>query len=245
MSKIRILATEDDALHEEMLRIVIDKLGYELIDVVYKPSDLYLKISATKPDLLLMDIDLGNEVSGIDLTKEINDRYDIPVIYVTSFADSETFQKAKKTHPSAYIVKPYKETELQRAVELAIYNKSDSPDTVRRGRNEVVLNNHIYLKEGNVLVKVDLESIQLIEAYDKYCFIYTGDRRKMIRVRLKDLMEQLPDSLFCQAHRSYVVNIGAIEKIALSSNKITVAGKEIPVSKTYKHYLFTKLNCVV
>ena len=50
MPRIRILATEDDALHEEMLRITIDKLGYELIDVVYRPSDLFLKLNATKPD---------------------------------------------------------------------------------------------------------------------------------------------------------------------------------------------------
>ena len=110
---------------KKCLRITIEQLGYDLIDVIYKPSSLFLKIDATKPDILLMDIDLGDDVSGIDLVKEVNERYDIPVIYVTSFADSDTFQKAKKTYPAAYIVKPYTESELQRAIELAINNQQE------------------------------------------------------------------------------------------------------------------------
>ncbi len=198
MSKIRILATEDDTLHEEMLRITIEQLGYELIDVIYKPSSLFLKIDATKPDILLMDIDLGDDVSGIDLVKEINERYDIPVIYVTSFADSNTFQEAKKTYPAAYIVKPYTESELQRAIELAINNKqvkTGSPEDLKR---KVVFNNDIFVKEGKAFVKFEINSIQLIEAYDKYCFIYTSEKKSMIRSKLKDIHAQLHPPYFAK-----------------------------------------------
>jgi DNA-binding LytR/AlgR family response regulator len=241
MSKIRILATEDDALHEEMLRITIDKLGFELIDVIYKPADLLLKISATKPDLLLMDIDLGEELSGIDLMKKVNEIYDLPVIYVTSFSDSNTFQEAKKTYPSAYIVKPYNEKELQRAIELAIYNKQINTNNSNGFKYNVITNNFIYIKEENTLVKIELNSIQLIEAYDKYCFIYTAEKKRMIRLKLKDICMQLPSSFFCQVHRSFIININAIDSIETSDHKITVAGKEIAVSKTYKKNLFSRL----
>ena len=244
MSKIRILATEDDALHEEMLRITIDKLGYELIDVIYKPADLYLKISATKPDLLLMDIDLGEDVSGIDLMKEVNERYDIPIIYITSFADNDTFQKAKKTNPAAYLVKPYEEKELQRAIELAIYNRQDNNNNSIGFNSDVLLNNYIYIKEDNTLIKIELNSIQLIEAHDKYCFIYTPEKKRMIRFRLKDICLQLPASLFCQIHRSYVVNINAIESIKAGNHKVYIAGKAITVSKTYKNNLYSRLHTI-
>jgi len=242
MSKIRILATEDDALHEEMLRITIDNLGYELIDVVFKPSDLYLKLSATKPDILLMDIDLGAEVSGIDLIKEVNERYDIPVIYVTSFADSDTFNEAKRTFPAAYVVKPYEQSELQRAIELAIYKKPEKPDFQADQHSTVIANNHLYIKENKALVKIELDAIKLIQAYDKYCFLFLNDKKHMIRAKLKDLFDQLPPNQFCQVHRSYIVNINAIDKIVLKNNKIYVVGKEIAVSKTHKTNLFSKLN---
>ena len=245
MSKIRILATEDDALHEEMLRITIEQLGYELIDVIYKPSSLFLKIDATKPDILLMDIDLGDDVSGIDLVKEVNERYDIPVIYVTSFADSHTFQEAKKTYPAAYIVKPYSESELQRAIELAINNqqeKTRSPEDLKR---MVVFNNDIFVKEGKAFVKFEISSIKYIEAYDKYCFIYTSEKKSMIRSKLKDIHAQLSPSSFCQVHRSYIININAIDKIVPNEHKIYISGKEIPVSKSYRQNLFSLLNYVV
>ena len=245
MSKIRILATEDDTLHEEMLRITIEQLGYELIDVIYKPSLLFSKINAARPDVLLMDIDLGEEISGIDLVNEVNERYDIPVIYVTSFADNETFKEAKKTYPAAYIVKPYNEAELQRAIELAINNRQNNSGSAESLKNNFVFNNHIFIKEGKALVKFELDSIKLIEAYDKYCFIYTSDKKSMIRSKLKDFYLQLPLSLFCQVHRSYIVNINAIDKIVLENSKIYSAGKEIPISKSYKKDLFNRLNYVV
>lgn len=245
MSKIRILAIEDDTLHEEMLRITIEQSGYELIDVIYKPSSLFLKIDATKPDILLMDIDLGDDVSGIDLVKEVNERYDIPVIYVTSFADSDTFQKAKKTYPSAYIVKPYKQSELQRAIELAINNQQEKTNAADDLKKNLIFNNNLFVKEGKAFVKIEINSIKLIEAYDKYCFIYTSEKKSIIRSKLKDIYAQLPSSQFCQVHRSYIININAIDKIVPNSHKIISAGKEIPVSKLYRQNLFSRLNYVV
>lgn len=244
MSNIRILATEDDPLHEEMLRLTLHKLGYALIDVIYKPDEVLRIIEAINPDVLLMDIDLGGEVSGIDITKEINSRYDIPVIYVTSFSDSETFIEAKKTCPNAYVVKPYKEEELQRAIELAIYNKRDNNIQFNGWEKDIVVNKHIYLKEGGILKKVDLNAIKLVEAYDKYCFIYTGDQKIMIRSRLSDVMERLPASIFCQVHRSYVININAVDSIDASDHKITIAGKKIAVTKTFKNNLFSRIHTI-
>ena len=67
MSKIRILATEDDPIHEEKLRMVIDVLNYELIDVIADPHKIIPIIRATNPDVLLMDIELGSDISGIEL----------------------------------------------------------------------------------------------------------------------------------------------------------------------------------
>ena len=123
MSKIRILATEDDPIHEEKLRMVIDKLNYELIDVLTDPYQVISVIRATKPDVLLMDIDLNSDISGIDLVNKINELHDIPTVFLTSFQDAKTFNKAKETLPAAYITKPYNAEELERSIELAVFSK--------------------------------------------------------------------------------------------------------------------------
>jgi hypothetical protein len=70
MTKTGTLAIEDDALHEEILRTTIDKPDHELIDGIYKPAGLFLKIGATKPDLLLMDIDLCQEIAMVNPIKQ-------------------------------------------------------------------------------------------------------------------------------------------------------------------------------
>lgn len=244
MATIRILATEDDPLHEEMLRLTLHRLGYFLIDVIYKPDEILRKIAATKPDLLLMDIDLGGDVNGIDLTKEINSRFDIPVIYVTSFSDSDTFAEAKKTGPNAYVVKPYEEAQLQRAIELAVIGRQGINIASKGWGNDIVINKHIYVKENGRLKKVELNAIKLIEAYDKYCFIHTHDQKIMIRSRLRDVIEQLPASIFCQVHRSYVININAVDSIHAADHLISIMGKDIAVSKTYKNNLLSRLNTI-
>lgn len=244
MTKIRILATEDDPIHEEKLRMAMDVLGYELIDVLNDPQKVLAVIAAAKPDLLLMDIDLGSDISGIDLVKKINERHDIPTVFLTSFTDNKTFQEAKDTEPVAYITKPYETTELQRAIELAVYHKQKNPEIFSGWKNDVVLQGNIFIKEGSSLTKISIVDTKLIEAYDKYCYIHTTEKRFMLKARLKNIITQLPHDLFCQVHRSYVVNLSAIDNIQMQQNKISILGKKIGIGKTYKQGLYSRINAL-
>lgn len=244
MSKIRVLAVEDEPLHEDKLRMDLDKLGYDLIDVLNDPSRLMTVISATKPDVLLMDINLGDNVSGIDLVVKVNEVFDIPTVYLTSFTDDQTFNEAKTTLPTAYITKPYQAEELKRAVELAVLSGQSDPhgNTIRT--NQANQREYLFIKNGNTLTKVSVSDIKLIEAYDKYCFIFTPEKKYMLKERLKNILLQLPSSKFCQIHRSYIVNISAIESIQLQQNKIVVMGKTIGIGKTYKQNLFANVKLI-
>jgi len=78
MTKIRIPAIENDASHEEILRTAINKPGHGLILGIYKPAGLFLKISATKPELLLMEIDICEEIAIANRTKTIYTQGYIP-----------------------------------------------------------------------------------------------------------------------------------------------------------------------
>lgn len=242
MSIIRVLAVEDDEIHEERLRMILDKLGYNLIDVMNATNGFMAKVVATQPDVLLIDIDLGEAITGIDLAKKVNEIRDIPIVYLTCFTDHDTFSRAKKTMPEAYITKPYKQEELQRAIELAVNKQHFSPTSLTSEKRATTYKSALFLKENNGLVKVTVDDILLVEAFDKYCYIYTSEKKYMLKVRLKDVLEQLPPDLFCQVHRSYLININAIEQILPKTNKVLVLKHEIPIGKSFKNDFFSRIQ---
>ncbi len=241
MSKIRILATEDDPIHEEKLRMVMDSLKYDLIDVIVDPRQVIPIIRATNPDVLLMDVDLNSDISGIDLVNEINELFDIPTVFLTSFYDSETFSQAKETQPAAYITKPYKAEELERSIELAVFNKQKERKSIVSTKNDSSTM-HLFVKDGASLTKVLLSAISYVEAYDKYCYIHTLHKKYMVKERLKNIADQLPDHLFLQVHRSYIINLEAIDDIKLAQSKLSIGEKEIGIGKTYKQALLSRIS---
>jgi DNA-binding LytR/AlgR family response regulator len=242
MHKIRVLAVEDNDLHADVLRMVMDQLAYELVGIVDTPAEALRLLKASHPDVLLMDIDLGGAETGIDLVKKINDIMDIPVIYLTCYKEDAIFKQARETMPEAYLTKPYEPENLQAAIELAVFRKQKEMDYLRKKAQGVVRAHTVFVKEGNVLVKVQLQDIALVEAYDKYCFIYTKEKKHLLNLQLKHLALHLPPDLFLQVHRSYMVNLEAIEKVRFPQNSLEVAGKLVPVSKKYKSLLFSQLK---
>ncbi|MDP3469561.1 MAG: response regulator transcription factor [Daejeonella sp.] len=242
MSNIRIIAVEDDPLHEEKLRMNIEKLGYTLVSVVCTPEEVLPAVTAIAPDIILMDIDLSHQVSGIDLVESINDRFDIPVVFLTSFIDNRTFQQAKKTSPAAYVTKPYKLIELQSAIELALTNKQKASMDILGATEKGA--SHFFIKEGTRLTKIAISDVLLVEAYDKYCRIYTSGKTYTLRVKMKDILLQLPSSEFCRTHRSFIVSLNAIVNVDVSTGKISIADKKIPVSKSFKNNFLIRLRAL-
>ena len=242
MSSIKILAVEDDDLHADVLRMVIDQLGYELIDVVDNPADALRLLGATRPDVLLMDIDLGGEETGIDLVRKVNEVADVPVIYVTSFREESIFREARETMPEAYLNKPYDPVNLRAAIELAVFRRQQETARAPEKKPGGPAATSVFVKEGNNLVKLLLRDVVLVEAYDKYCFVYTREKKHLLSLQLKSLLQHLPPEEFLQVHRSYVVNLEAIDGVRPAQNSLEVAGKLIPVSKTYKNALFARIT---
>ena len=244
MSKVKILAVEDDELYADTLRMRLDQLGYHLIEIAHDPKEALNILKATEPDVLLVDIDLGCEINGIELVRKINEVRDVPVVYLTSFKDKEIIGQAMKTLPDGYITKPYDAGQLQAAIELALSRKKHTPDKLGMPLKNALQDKFLFIKEDGVLIRLMLESIDLVEAYDKYCFVFAAGKKHMVNNRLRDFSEALPQDQFLQVHRSYLVNLQAIEKISIQTSSIEVAGKKIPVGKTYKEKLFSRLKTI-
>jgi PAS domain S-box-containing protein len=96
-------------------------MGYEVPVIVCSGEEAIEKVKENKPDLVLMDINLFGGMDGIEAASKIHSFSDIPVIYLTAYSDDETLQRAKITEPYSYMVKPFKDRELQLNLEIAFY----------------------------------------------------------------------------------------------------------------------------
>jgi DNA-binding LytR/AlgR family response regulator len=239
VSSIKILAVEDDPIYAESLGLIVGELGYELVGIADNALAALQLLNRSTPDVVIMDIEIGDTVSGIELAATINSAARIPIIYVTASKDKETFEKAKLTRPKAYIIKPFDSWSLQAAIELAIFN---APVQNLTGMQPTTMGDTFYIKDNNRLVKVRLRDIVLVEVDEKYCFINTDQKRHIINMRLKDLLDRLPREDFIQVHRSFVVRKSAIEEVNVGDQTIRVRDKSIPIGKTYKEQLLATLK---
>jgi CheY-like chemotaxis protein len=119
---IKILIVEDEGLVAEDLKDMMQELGYEVAGIAETGENAIALAKEHQPDLALMDIHLASEMDGITAGGEIRSRWGIPIIYVTAFASPEFIDRAKKTSPSGYILKPFNKRQIQIAIEIAIYN---------------------------------------------------------------------------------------------------------------------------
>ncbi|MFO7448142.1 MAG: adenylate/guanylate cyclase domain-containing protein [Ignavibacteriaceae bacterium] len=122
--QVRILIAEDESIIALDIKNILEKSGYQIISVVSNGDEALKILSAERSDLVLMDIHLGENKNGIEVAEVINKNYSIPVIYLTALTDDETFQRAQKTEPLGYILKPFDDKTLLAAVEKALDKNS-------------------------------------------------------------------------------------------------------------------------
>ena len=121
MSKAKILVVEDERITARNIQNQLKKLGYNVSAIASSGEEAIQKTAETYPDLVLMDIKLEGDMDGIQAAEQIRIRFDIPVIYLTAYADENTLQQAKVTELYSYILKPFRAKELQTNVEIALY----------------------------------------------------------------------------------------------------------------------------
>ena len=107
--------------------MMLGRMNYEVSGITPRGEDALKSIESTRPDLILMDIALKGRLDGIATAQIVHDTYRIPVVFLTANADDDTFQRAKATKPYAFLSKPFRHSELQRAIELALEMVAEEP----------------------------------------------------------------------------------------------------------------------
>lgn len=127
MSTIRVLVVDDDELIAADVKDKLETLGrYYVCSMASTGRDAVEEAKFCTPDIVLMDIVLKGDMDGIEAAREIQSKFNIPVIYLTAFSDEEKLSRAKITEPFAYLLKPFNERELHACIGMALYrHKAD------------------------------------------------------------------------------------------------------------------------
>ncbi|MCE3281195.1 MAG: hypothetical protein K0S44_3386 [Bacteroidetes bacterium] len=250
MSKTNILIVEDESIVAKDIQHSLKKLGYTVVGMCSTGEDAIRTAEEMKPDLVLMDIMLKGDMSGIEAAGQIREKFNIPVIYLTAYADESTLSKAKVSEPYGYIIKPFKEIDLHTSIEMAIYKHEKETD-VKKERDflySIVENKEskdiIFVKSNSRLVKVKTSDIYFVEALKDYVVINTASARYTIHSTMKDIEKKLPTSDFIRVHRSFIVRIDKIVAIEQPNLILEEDKKLIPIGGSYKDDLAKRLNMV-
>ena len=243
MEKTRILIVEDDMIIAANISLQLSNLGYEVTGIETKAEEAIHHALETKPDMILMDIQLRGQSNGIDAAIAIRKYLDIPLIYLTANVDDLSFQKAKETHPYAFIAKPFTNLNLERTIALVEEKIKEKQDQIAVVETfEGSLEDRIFIRNQNKLIKVMLDDILYVEADRNYCKITTTTQAYLIVSPLAKLCEKVDPRHFIRIHRSFVVNFSKLD--AVTESFVEVKGKLIPIGKQYKEDLHKMLNKV-
>ena len=220
---MKILIVEDDPFVADDLKDKLEQLNYRVTGIAESYDTAIETISKDKPDLALLDIELKGELTGIDLSEELN-KQEIPFIYLSSIQDLNTYFKAKDTGPLKNLAKPIDLVNLRNAL-LDIETKAA---TSKQG----VM--HFFTDKDGIRKRVDPDQILYLEAARSYCDVYFENGTKStLSTAMGNVAKKLKHSDLIQISRSHFVNRKHITLIRGNEVKLTT-GPFLRVSDSFR-----------
>ena len=247
-ARVKLLVVEDDMIIAANISLQLTNLGYEVTGIESRGEAVVHHIEANRPDMVLLDINLRGALDGIDTAHAVQQFWDIPIIYVTANTDAATFERAKATRPYAFIAKPIKTIDLQRAIELTISRMGMAhaplPESkpARPDDTLVVLNDRIFVRHKDRMIKIVIADMLYIEADRNYCNVFTTDKEYLLATTLKAIEGKLPDQQFVRVHRSYLINLHRVDEVG--ETHVGIAGNRIPLSHLLRDDLLRRIQTI-
>ena len=240
-AKIRILIVEDDELIRALLDVIISDLGHTIVASVDNAVDALVAYSVHNPHVVISDIEIKGNVDGIELAKKLLQIRKCQILFLTGNTNDETFNKAKKLAPLAFIAKPIVRVELERSIDLAVEH---SNETIGFVTESMPVDGCLYTRIGNKLKKIAIADIEYIEVDGKYSSISVAQRLVNCKISLKELQAKLPQKDFVQVNRSSVINLNCIVDIDMARQMIKMPSAEISIGRSFKESLLNRLNLI-
>lgn len=216
----KVLVVDDEVLICETLRDYLQLADIQNIRLAHDFEAAMTFIRFWNPDLVLLDIRLDAQEEGIVLGEYLLNESGIPFMYVTAQSDLNSVNKIIQTKPVAYLTKPINKAQFIISIQT-FFNQLEQLNAERISK---ALKSDIQLPEKDILY---------LQASGNYWELNTVNGRQLLRSTYEEIRKDFPEERFVRIHRSYIVNISAIEQ--LSSTKIRLTnGQELPVSRSYQ-----------
>lgn len=243
---LKIFIVEDNLSFALELQMLLEELGYQVLNRVDNSIDALRLIAQQQPDLILMDVGIKGNLSGIEVGQKIQ-HLNIPILYITSINDQQHYQAAaQQSNMIGYMVKPIQKISLKTAIQLSIskaYTLKNQDSYTPNVKNNMVHPDIYFFKKQGILHKVYLRDIAFIKSDDNYCQSHTIKGETFItRVGISELEKMLPSQRFMRIHRQYIVQVSCIDTIDFSSNSLKVKGESIPISRSKRKALAAMLK---
>ena len=249
MASTKIFVVEDEAIVSKDIQVCLKKIGYEVLGAFSSGEKVIDALKEKQPDIILMDIMLSGELSGVETSAYVKEHYGIPVVFLTAYADEKTISKAKVTEPYGYVIKPFKEIDLRTSIEMALYKfkkekeKLNNPERTANFTSNYNAD-YIYVKSNSRLIKVHNGEIFYVEALKDYVIIHTATAKYTIHSTMKDIENKLRKEDFMRIHRSFIVNLKKIKAIESHNIILEQSSKVLPIGGSYKDELYNRINLV-
>jgi DNA-binding LytR/AlgR family response regulator len=252
MANTKVFILEDENIVAKDIEQSLKKLGYNVIGIASsgeKVKELLNK--GIQPEIFLMDIMIKGEMDGIEVAEYVKEVYNLPVIFLTAYADENTLSKAKITEPYGYILKPFKEIDLHTTIEMALYKHQKTAEMKKELDVYSTLvsestngKDYIFVKNKSKLIKISVEDLFYVEALKDYVNFYAKHGKYTIHSTMKDVESKLPGKFFARVHRSFIVNLDKILSIEHVNGRLQLEGleKSVPIGGSYKDELLEKFN---
>jgi len=243
---IKILVVEDEMIIGAKVFMFLSELGYEVTGILPRAEEALLQLEENRPDIALLDINLKGNMDGIALAQVLHNEHHIPVIFLTANSDDATFQRAKAAKPYAFLAKPFKKLDLQRALELTIsllanQTQKEHPESKAGEETPYILSDRIFVRNKEKMIKILFDTIMYVEAERNYCRIVTKTKEYLLTMPMKTLEDKLPAS-FQRIHRSHIVNLAQVDEV--DESHVMVGQKALPLSKSMREEFLMRIKTV-
>ena len=243
MSKgLHIMIVEDDAVIGEGLHLQLRKLGHTPLPPARNLDRAHHLLDHNPIDVVMLDIHLQRGESGIDLAHHLDVERHIPYIYLTAYSDDRTLKEVAETHPSGYLVKPFRRAELKAALTLVAARKSTSEPSVagpfqptmklRKPEKEAA---HIFINVGGEWERVDIRDIRHLKSDRVYTEIHTVEGVLVTRRPLGELADEMADHGILRIHRGQAVNTAFVTR--LETEQVHLGHEVFKVSRSHRRAL--------
>ena len=252
MKTKKVLIVGTDSIVLKNLQTAIKSINYTVQAIASSNKKAFEAIEKTRPDIVIMDIDIKGKIKGIESAGLIKSNYQLPVIFTFNPDDESIITKLKTTEPLGFLLKPLKtETlpqELEAIFELSLYRHER--EMLLKKENELYISllsgkakhDGIFVRANYMLNHIKYSDILYIEAFKDYVVIHTIDKSYTTHATMKEMVKVLPPKDFVRVHRSHIVKLDKIVNIKYPEMEIEGKKQKIQIGGMYRKELYNRLN---